>query len=94
MLVRDDLSVAEIKAARLADNRTARSPWDEDLLRVELEALMEHDFDLGLTGFDLQEIDELLAAVEPDQAGLTEDEEVPEVARTAGQSAGRPLGSW
>ena len=91
VLVRDDLSVAEIKAARLADNRTARSPWDEDLLRVELEALMEHDFDLGLTGFDLQEIDELLAAVEPDQAGLTEDEEVPEVPE---QPVSRPGDLW
>jgi DNA modification methylase len=78
VLVRGDLSVAEIKAARLADNRTAQSPWDEDLLRVELAALLEQDFDLGLTGFDLAEIDELLAAAQPEQAGLTEDDEVPE----------------
>jgi ParB-like chromosome segregation protein Spo0J len=28
VLVRGDLSVTEIKAARLADNRTAQSPWD------------------------------------------------------------------
>jgi DNA modification methylase len=39
---------------------------------------MEQDFDLSLTRFDLKEIDELLAAVEPEQAGLTEDDEVPE----------------
>jgi DNA modification methylase len=79
VLVRGDLSVTEIKAARLADNRTAQSPWDEDLLRVELAALLEQDFDLGLTGFDLAEIDELLAAAEAEQAGLTEDDDVPEV---------------
>jgi DNA modification methylase len=78
VLVRDDLSVAEIKAARLADNRTAQSPWDEDLLRVELGALLEQDFDLGLTGFDLEEIDELLAAAEAEQTGLAEDDDVPE----------------
>jgi DNA modification methylase len=78
VLVRDDLSVTEIKAARLADNRTAQSPWDEDLLRVELAGLLEQDFDVGLTGFDLAEIDELLAAAEAEQAGLTEDDEVPE----------------
>jgi hypothetical protein len=32
VLVRDDLSVAEIKAARTADNKTAESPLDEDML--------------------------------------------------------------
>ena len=91
VLVRDDLSVAEIKAARIADNRTAESPFDEDLLRIELEALMEHDFDLSLTGFDLEEIDELLAAVEPDQAGLTEDDKVPEAPE---QPVTRPGDLW
>jgi ParB-like chromosome segregation protein Spo0J len=91
VLVRTDLSVAEIKAARLADNRTAQSPWDEELLRVELEALLEEDFDLGLTGFDLAEIDELLAAVEPEQAGLTEDDEVPEAPE---QPVTRPGDLW
>jgi ParB-like chromosome segregation protein Spo0J len=91
VLVRTDLSVAEIKAARLADNRTAQSPWDEELLRVELEALLEEDFDLGLTGFDLAEIDELLAAVEPEQAGLTEDDEIPEAPE---QPVTRPGDLW
>jgi DNA modification methylase len=78
VFVRHDLSVTDIKAARLADNRTAQSPWDEEALRLELEALMEEDFDLSLTGFDLPEIDDLFAAAEPEQAGLTEDDEVPE----------------
>jgi DNA modification methylase len=91
VLVRTDLSVAEIKAARLADNRTAQSPWDEELLRVELEALLEEDFDLGLTGFDLAEIDELLAAVEPEQTGLSEDDEVPEAPE---QPVTRPGDLW
>jgi DNA modification methylase len=91
VLVRTDLSVAEIKAARLADNRTAQSPWDEELLRVELEALLEEDFDLGLTGFDLAEIDELLAAVEPEQTGLTEDDEIPEAPE---QPVTRPGDLW
>jgi hypothetical protein len=87
VLVRDDLSVAEIKAARIADNKTAESPFDEDMLRVELEALMEQDFDVSLTGFDLAEIDELLAAAEPEQAGLTEDDDVPR--RPNSRSRGR-----
>ena len=91
VLVRDDLSVTEIKAARIADNKTAESPFDEEALRLEFEALMEHDFDLSLTGFDLEEIDDLLAAVEPEQAGLTEDDEVPQAPE---QPVTRPGDLW
>ena len=79
VLVRSDLSVAEIKAARIADNKTAESPWDEELLRLELETLVGDDFDVSLTGFDLDEIDRLLQEPEEDSTGLTEDDAVPEV---------------
>ena len=30
--------------------------WDEELLRVEIEALQAEDFDLSLTGFDEKEL--------------------------------------
>ena len=30
--------------------------WDEELLRVEIEALQAEDFDIGLTGFDEKEL--------------------------------------
>ncbi|MCP4251388.1 MAG: site-specific DNA-methyltransferase, partial [bacterium] len=72
-------SVAEIKAARIADNKTAESPWDEEILRLELETLVGADFDVSLTGFDLDEIDRLLQEPEEDGAGLTDDDDVPEV---------------
>jgi len=55
---RSDLSEAQVKALRLADNRVAESDWDEELLDVELEGLKEQDFDLELTGFSEQEITE------------------------------------
>jgi len=55
---REDLSDAEAKAARIADNKTAESPWDDDLLATELEVLDEFD-DVEL-GFDDSEIDDLL----------------------------------
>ena len=55
---REDLSDAEAKAARIADNKTAESPWDDDLLATELEVLDEFD-DIEL-GFDDGEIDDLL----------------------------------
>jgi len=79
VLVRDDLSVAEIKASRLADNKTAESPWDEEILRLELEALVGTDFDVSLTGFDLDEIDRLLQEPEQDSTGFTDDDAIPEV---------------
>lgn len=55
---RDDLTDAEAKAARIADNKTAESPWDDDLLASELELL--GDFEAIELGFDDGEIDDLL----------------------------------
>lgn len=55
-IVRDDLTDAEAKAFRIADNRIAESDWDEDLLEMEFEEL-EEEFDLTLTGFDEEEIE-------------------------------------
>ena len=91
VLVRSDLSVAEIKAARIADNKTAESPWDEELLRLELETLVGDDFDVSLTGFDLDEIDRLLQEPEEDSTGLTEDDAVPEVQE---EPVSKPGGLW
>ncbi len=53
----DYLTEAQKKAYILADNRMALDAgWDEELLRVEIEALQAEDFDLGLTGFDEKEL--------------------------------------
>ena len=53
----DFLSEAQKKAYILADNRIAMDAgWDEELLRVEIEALQADDFDLFLTGFDEKEL--------------------------------------
>ena len=38
--------------------------WDEELLRVEIEALQEMDFDPLLTGFDEKELAELMGTEE------------------------------
>lgn len=58
----DHLTEAQKKAYILADNRMAMDAgWDEDLLRVELEALQGFDFDMTLTGFDEQELANLFA---------------------------------
>lgn len=58
----DYLTEAQKKAYILADNRFALDVgWDEDMLRVEMEALQGMDFDVSLTGFDESEIADLLS---------------------------------
>ena len=70
-IVCDDLTPDEIKAYRIADNRIAElAEWDQGLLAMEFEYLIEHDFDVEVTGFETAEIDLLIgdAATEPDEA--------------------------
>ncbi len=58
----DHLTEAQKKAYIIADNRMAMDAgWDEELLRVEIEALQAEDFDPLLTGFDAAELDELFS---------------------------------
>lgn len=53
----DYLTEAQKKAYILADNRMAMDAgWDEELLKVEIEALQAEDFDLSLTCFDESEL--------------------------------------
>jgi len=63
VIERTDLSDAEARAARIADNRTAQSPWDDELLTLELEQLDDDAVDFDSLGFDDDELDDLL---EPD----------------------------
>ena len=54
----DDLSEEEIKAYRLADNKTNESDWDDDLLNIELDDIT--DIDMSEFGFDLRDEDEVV----------------------------------
>src|SRR5574343_1684926 len=60
VLIRTDLTPSQVKAARIADNRVSESDWDEELLKIELYDLQQHQFDLSLTGFDAEEIGRFL----------------------------------
>lgn len=72
------LTDAQKRAYVIADNRLAlNAGWDEEMLKVEFAELGDLGFDLELTGFDAKEIDVFLA--EPLEAGLTDDDAVPEV---------------
>ena len=70
------LSPEKIKALRIADNKTAEiAEWNLELLPIELTELQGMDFDLGLLGFDQDELAKLL---DPGvQEGLTDPDEIP-----------------
>lgn len=73
------LTPAQVKAYRLADNRTHdESRWDEQMLSIELAELSDFDIGLDLTGFDTDEITRLTSAGQ-DAAGFTDDDAVPEL---------------
>ena len=72
----DHLTEAQKKAYIIADNRMALDAgWDEELLRVEIEALQAESFDISLTGFGDDEIADLFGKdedeVEDDDYDLT-----------------------
>src|SRR5216684_2539335 len=77
--VADNLTSAQVRAYRLMDNRSHQeATWNMELLSIELLELQAGDLDMSLTGFDQEEIAKLLA----DQtvtAGLTDEDDVPEV---------------
>lgn len=67
----DHLSAAQRRAYVITDNRLAElAGWDRDILRLELQGLVEMDldFDLEITGFETAELDLLLDG--PSEAGL------------------------
>ncbi|MCL6546732.1 MAG: ParB N-terminal domain-containing protein [Bryobacteraceae bacterium] len=74
--VAKDLSPEQIKAYRIADNQTASlAEWDYDLLPIELGELQAANYDLGLLGFDQDELAKLLGGEL--QEGLTDPDDVP-----------------
>lgn len=74
--VAKDLTPEQIKAFRIADNQTATlAEWNYDLLPLELADLQAANYDLGLLGFDADELAKLL---NPDgKDGLCDPDEVP-----------------
>jgi DNA modification methylase len=84
VIVLDHLSESQRRALVLADNRLAISAgWDEEMLRVELVALREDDYNLDLLGFTDEEIEGFLADPESAVAGITDEDAVPETLESA-----------
>lgn len=80
VVLADDLTPMQIKAFRILANRSATwADWDEDLLRLELEELQLDDFDLAFTGFDDDELLEIMAGEETTTEGNTDEDAAPEL---------------
>jgi DNA modification methylase len=76
------MSPAEKRAFILADNKLAElAGWDEELLASELVELkgLDPDFDIGLTGFAVGEIDGLIEGMAIEEPGNPKDDRLPEI---------------
>lgn len=72
-IVLSGLTEAQKKAYIIADNKMAlNAGWDDELLKIELENLKELDFDLELTGFNIDELDDIFQ-VEEEQEIVEDD---------------------
>lgn len=74
VIVRVGLTPAQVRAARIADNKLAETDWDMELVNEELRELASMDFDMDLTGFEFEQ-----GHARGD--GLTDEDDVPEVAQ-------------
>ncbi|MBC7103401.1 MAG: site-specific DNA-methyltransferase [Parvibaculum sp.] len=86
----ENMTPTQKRAYVLADNKLAlNAGWDEELLGEELQALLEIDldFDIGVAGFSIPEIDSLIEGLNPEEQGdptadlLPEDDERQPVSR-------------
>ena len=74
--IADNLTPEQINAYRIADNRTnEEAEWDIELLKSELKDLQLKDFDLDLTAFDEDQLNNFLFE---EKEGLTDEDAVPE----------------
>jgi DNA modification methylase len=78
VLIADKLTPAQVKAYRLADNRThEESGWDQKELARELGEIGDLDYDLRYTGFNPEEIKGLKALAEALEKGLKDEDDCP-----------------
>lgn len=76
------MTTADKRAYVLADNKLAlNAGWDEELLALELKELMAADlgFDIGVTGFTIAEVDQLVEGLAPGEPGDPADDRTPDL---------------
>lgn len=68
------LTEAQKRAYVIADNRIALSgAWDEEMLSLEVQELHSEDFDVGVLGFDVPELEKLMDLEEGESDEDTEE---------------------
>jgi hypothetical protein len=88
------LSEAERRAYILADNRLAeRAGWDREILAIELQALIDLNFEVELIGFETAEIDLCLEEAKEASGEASGPEDVIP-AYTDAQAVSRPGDLW
>jgi DNA modification methylase len=89
VIVLDHLNETQRRALVLADNKLAlNAGWDQEMLRVELEALQDDGFNIDIVGFSKEELDAALLDPEQTGGGLTDDDAAPASPETAITVAG------
>lgn len=91
----ENMTPAQKRAYVLADNKLAlNAGWDEELLAEELQHLLEIDldFDIGVLGFSIPEIDNLIDGLNPVQAGDPLEDRLPPI--EDGRAITRPGDIW
>jgi ParB-like chromosome segregation protein Spo0J len=64
VVVRDDLTPEQVRAARLSDNRVALGEFDVEMVQAELAELAELNFNMGAIGFDERELEFMTASLD------------------------------
>ena len=83
-VVANDLSEAQIKAFRIADNKVSEySKWDEELLNIELEQLQELNFNLDTVDIDYSDFDLEIDYIEDDFIEIKEREDLSDTVNSA-----------
>lgn len=80
VVLADEWTPAQVKAFRLAVNRSAEwAEWDDELLKLELDDLKLENFDLGLIGFEdvlnntpLEDYNDYETTEEPDEDEISD----------------------
>lgn len=89
------LSAAERRAYVLADNKLAlNAGWDAEVLAIELQGLIDLEFDVALTGFSLAEVDLVLDAAQDRKEKAERVEPVDLVPQAPAEAVTRPGDLW
>jgi len=93
VIVLAHITAAQRRALVIADNKLAMNAgWDEAILRAEIAALRDDDFDLAVVGFSDEELRALLADESDAQEGAAAAEE--EIPAEPAQPVTRPGDVW